>query len=326
MEGELRYHPDADQQALAGAFNETIAALLPITRLREIRVEKDETLASLEESGLFTLAVSEGAGGSGLSATEEALILLAVGRQLASPGIIATIGAYPALSATVDLSEGKTPRVASAYRRDGRIILIDGQDAELILVRDVDHAALYRSSSADTAVIDARSWLSELNEVSDLGAQLCSLSGRDLLRLRLIDAATLAGIADGALATAVDYAGVREQFGRPIGTFQAIKHHAADMAIAARCARDQVSFAAVAFDQGRDDMALQIESALLVAGNAALGNAGKNIQIHGGMGFSDEADPHLFLKRAQLFIAIAGGLEAAAERIAAIKPMVADGR
>jgi alkylation response protein AidB-like acyl-CoA dehydrogenase len=56
---------------------------------------------------------------------------------------------------------------------------------------------------------------------------------------------------------------------------------------------------------------------LLVAGTAALDNAGANIQIHGGMGFSDEADPHLFLKRTQLILAIAGGLESANARIAA---------
>jgi len=135
----------------------------------------------------------------------------------------------------------------------------------------------------------------------------------------LIDAAALAGISQAALDMSVAYAGVRQQFGRPIGSFQAIKHHCANMAIAASCARDQASFAAVAVDEGRDDAALQVECAFWVAGTAALENAGKNIQIHGGIGFSDEADPHLFLKRAQLLIAIAGGLEAANGRIANAK-------
>nr|WP_277817133.1 acyl-CoA dehydrogenase family protein [Solimonas terrae] len=139
------------------------------------------------------------------------------------------------------------------------------------------------------------------------------------MRLRLIDAAALAGVAQTALQMGVDYAGLREQFGRPIGSFQAVKHHCANMAIAARCARDQVSFAAVALDEGRADAALQVESALFVAGTAAIENAGKNIQIHGGIGFSDEADPHLLLKRARVLIAIAGGLEAANARIANIK-------
>jgi alkylation response protein AidB-like acyl-CoA dehydrogenase len=117
----------------------------------------------------------------------------------------------------------------------------------------------------------------------------------------------------------VAYAGTRAQFGRPIGSFQAVKHHCANMAGAARRARDQTCFAAVALDEGRADAALQVECALFVAGSAALDNAGKNIQIHGGMGFSDEADPHLLLKRAQLLSTIAGGLEAANERIANIK-------
>jgi alkylation response protein AidB-like acyl-CoA dehydrogenase len=125
------------------------------------------------------------------------------------------------------------------------------------------------------------------------------------------------GACERVLEIATDYARTREQFGRPIGSFQAIKHHCANMAISANCARDQVGFAAVAVDDGRSDAALQVECALWVAGCAALDNAGKNIQIHGGIGFSDEADPHLCLKRAQLLIAIAGGLEAANQRIAA---------
>jgi alkylation response protein AidB-like acyl-CoA dehydrogenase len=119
---------------------------------------------------------------------------------------------------------------------------------------------------------------------------------------------------------AVAYAKVREQFGRPIGSFQAVKHHCANMAIAARSARDQVTFAAIAIDDGREDAALQVECALLTAGEAALENAGKNIQIHGGIGFSDEADPHLILKRTRVLLALAGGLEAAVNRISDLEP------
>jgi alkylation response protein AidB-like acyl-CoA dehydrogenase len=155
-----------------------------------------------------------------------------------------------------------------------------------------------------------------LREAVDVGEQVARFDESQLPRLRLIDAAALAGIAEGALEISVAYAGMREQFGRPIGSFQAVKHHCANMAIAARCARDQTNFAAVALDEGRPDAQMQVECAFFVAGSAALDNAGKSIQIHGGMGFSDEADPHLFLKRAQLSIAIAGGLEAASWRIA----------
>jgi alkylation response protein AidB-like acyl-CoA dehydrogenase len=155
-----------------------------------------------------------------------------------------------------------------------------------------------------------------LREYASLDEPVARFDAAGVLRLRLIDAAVLAGTATAALEMAVAYALVRQQFGRPIGSFQAVKHHCASMAIAARCARDQVSFAAVALDDGRDDAELQVECALWSAGSAALDNAGKNIQIHGGIGFSDEADPHLYLKRAQLQISIAGGLEAANRRVA----------
>ncbi len=159
--------------------------------------------------------------------------------------------------------------------------------------------------------------MTTLQHEADIGAPVAVLDAAAVQRARLIDAAALAGIAGAALDMAVAYAGMREQFGRAIGSFQAIKHYCADMAMAARAAIDQATFAAIAIDDARGDEALQVEAALLLAGEAALGNARRNIQIHGGMGFSDEADPHLLLKRAHVHIAIAGGSEAAAARVAA---------
>jgi alkylation response protein AidB-like acyl-CoA dehydrogenase len=73
-------------------------------------------------------------------------------------------------------------------------------------------------------------------------------------------------------------------------------------------------------DDRRDDARLQIESALFVAASAALGNCAKNIQIHGGIGFSDEAAPHRLLKRARVLVEIAGGLEPALARIECCPP------
>jgi hypothetical protein len=207
-------------------------------------------------------------------------------------------------------------RIAAGFRHGDRTVVVEDDAADLALVRGPDAAAVYSTASAASRPIDGRLWLARLSEYPSLGEPLARVDAERLSRLRLIDAAALAGIAAAALDMGVAYAGTREQFGRPIGSFQAVKHHCADMAIAASCARDQVSFAAVAVDDGRADAALQVECALWVAGSAALDNAAKNIQIHGGIGFSDEADPHLCLKRARLLIAIAGGLEAANRRIA----------
>lgn len=319
MEAETRYHPSAEQMALVGTFDEALDALLPLARLHASTVEDDKTWAQLEQIGMFGITVSEERGGSALGATEESLIVMGLGRRLAAPAILAAVGASHALSA-ISTNEPRGRRVAAAYRHGDRIIVVDEPQAEFVLLRDRDSAALYRAADAlASRAVDRRLWLAGLVTCEGFGEPIALFNATQVLRLRLIDAAALAGIAEATLAMSVAYAGVREQFGRPIGSFQAVKHHCANMAIAARWARDQTSFAAVAIDEGREDAALQVECALAVAGSAALDNAAKNIQVHGGIGFSDEADPHLFLKRAQLLIAIAGGLEAANKRVGAVK-------
>ena len=311
METETRYHPSAEQVALASTMEDSLAELLPLSRLHASYHEDARTRASLEEIGVFAIGLSEEQGGSGLGVVEEALICMSLGRHLASPAILATLGAAP-------LRPGKASGspVAAAYRHENRILVVDEPGATFVLLRDRNSASLHDLRTRPSRMVDDRLWLATLREATVLDEPLAAADASQLARLRLIDAAALAGIAAAALDASVAYAGTREQFGRPIGSFQAVKHHCANMAVAARCARDQTSFAAVALDEGRLDAPLQVDCALFVAGTAALENAKLNIQIHGGMGFSHEADPHLFLKRAQLLIAIAGGLEAASGRIA----------
>ena len=318
MESETRYHPGPDQLALANTIEESVTPLLPFTRLHASHEESDQTWRSLDEIGIFAITAREEDGGSGLGAVEEALIAMALGRRMVSPTVLATMGAVHATpEAGAPALRGQ--RIAAGFHRGNRIIVVENTGAQWVLVREAVGAAVYAIAGRASRLIDSRLWLAGLREYATLGEPVARFEPSQLLRLRLIDAAALAGISQAALDMAVAYAGVREQFGRPIGSFQAIKHHCANMAIAASCARDQTSFAAVAVDDGREDATLQIESGFWVAGTAALENAGKNIQIHGGIGFSDEADPHLLLKRAQLLIACAGGLEAANRRIANTK-------
>jgi hypothetical protein len=206
-------------------------------------------------------------------------------------------------------------RTAAGYRHGDRTVIVEDGNAELMLLRAGQETALY-DGVFQSEPLDEHLWLARLRESRSRPEPVARFDASGLMRLRLIDAAALAGIAEAALGMGVAYAGLRKQFGRPIGSFQAVKHHCANMAIAARCARDQAGFAAVAVDDRREDAALQVDCALLTAGTAALENAGKNIQVHGGIGFSDEAEPHLLLKRAQLLIALAGGFEATNTRIA----------
>jgi alkylation response protein AidB-like acyl-CoA dehydrogenase len=315
VELEIQYHPSAEQLALANTIEESLAELLPLSRVHRAHEEDLDTWRQLEEIGIFAIGLPEADGGSGLGAAEEALIAMALGRCLAAPAVFATIGAAHALSSP-GMTLGRGIRVSSGYRRGDKVVLVNDSNAQRVLVRSSTSGELFDSPRGSDAPVDGRLWSGDLREVFALGEPLARFDDTGVLRLRLLDAAALAGIAQAALDMGVAYAGTREQFGRPIGSFQAVKHHCANMAISARCARDQTAFAALAIDQGRDDASFQVESALFVAGSAALENAGINIQIHGGLGFSDEADPHLLIKRAQLLLAVAGGLEAANERIA----------
>ncbi len=120
--------------------------------------------------------------------------------------------------------------------------------------------------------------------------------------LRILAAAEAVGVSWAALDMAVEYAKVREQFGRTIGTFQAVKHHAADMLVAA----EQTT--AAAWDAARtDDLDSAWFPAAVAAAHAAssqVRNAETNIQLHGGIGFTWEHDAHLYLRRARTMAAL----------------------
>lgn len=108
----------------------------------------------------------------------------------------------------------------------------------------------------------------------------------------LLTAALQLGSALRTVELAVRYAGEREQFGQPIGAFQAVKHLCARMLVRAEVARTAVYAAAVTGDAG------EVAAAKLLADEAAVQGARDCLQVHGGMGFTWEADVHLHLKRA----------------------------
>jgi alkylation response protein AidB-like acyl-CoA dehydrogenase len=137
------------------------------------------------------------------------------------------------------------------------------------------------------------------------------LSGAGALRLdadpgalrrlgTVLAAAEAVGVAERALEASVEYAKVRQQFGKPIGTFQAIKHRCADMATRTEVARASVTWAAVALDDHDPEAAEWVHAAKALATRAALESTHDNVQNHGGMGYTWEADAHLLLKRARV--------------------------
>jgi alkylation response protein AidB-like acyl-CoA dehydrogenase len=121
-------------------------------------------------------------------------------------------------------------------------------------------------------------------------------------------AADQVGVAERCLNQATEYARTRQQFGRPIGSFQAIKHRCADMLVRAHTARTLLRYAAWVSVHGQQAEAERlVAAAMLHADDAAVRNAADNIQIHGGIGFTWEHDAHLAFKRAHATRQMFGG-------------------
>jgi alkylation response protein AidB-like acyl-CoA dehydrogenase len=110
----------------------------------------------------------------------------------------------------------------------------------------------------------------------------------------------LVGVAEQALDLIVEYAKVRETFRRKIGSYQAVRHPCADMAMRVEAARSQLWYAAASVKGGRGDARAHLTAAKHLANEAAAANADANIQLHGGVGVTDEHHAHLLLKRSLL--------------------------
>jgi alkylation response protein AidB-like acyl-CoA dehydrogenase len=139
---------------------------------------------------------------------------------------------------------------------------------------------------------------------------------------RVVQHATLAaamdavGAATAAFEATVAYAREREQFGRPIGSFQAIKHKAADMLVALERARALGRFAALCVAEDDDRRALAVAMAKAAAGDVAARVGRETIQVHGGIGFTWEHDAHLYVRRLLADDALFGTAPAQRARVA----------
>ncbi|MEU4268601.1 acyl-CoA dehydrogenase family protein [Streptomyces sp. NPDC026092] len=222
----------------------------------------------LGAAGFFALRLPEGAGGVGLGLPEAVLVFEEAGRVLLPGPLIAT---HMAAGEVEGAAEGEV--VVAAV--DGG--LVEWLDEADVVVGDVQGAVPVRSVDPLTPV----------HRLPRNGAE-----GRLSATGVLLTAAEQLGGAGRTTEMAVSYARTREQFGRPIGSFQAVKHLCAEMLVRTEVARAAVYGAAVTGDP------VEIAGAKLLADEAAVACARDCLQVHGGMGFTWEADVHLHLKRA----------------------------
>jgi len=190
-------------------------------------------------------------------------------------------------------------------------VLAVGDDVVLVPA-GADGLTVEVPAALDPARRSARLWLDDVEVAGVLpGARRVATA-----LTRVVFAAEAAGGARETVEVATAYAKVREQFGRPIGAFQAIKHHLANMFVAAELATAAVWDAARAAQEvgrGVDEFALAAASAATLAVSAFAGDASLSIQVHGGIGFTWEHDAHLLLRRATTLAAVLDPAVAAAD-------------
>jgi alkylation response protein AidB-like acyl-CoA dehydrogenase len=291
---------DDDQLALRDAIRAFCDDRFDLANIaaREGKPVDAATWAALADIGVFGLLVPAERGGFG-GAVEAAVVFEQFGAHLATgPLLWSTI-----VAPLVDGAQTGRVRVAGAVAAEPFVIEHVAECDVVVIVHDdrvecCDARALTNGNAGDP--------LDPLTPATAFDAPPRGdvVGDRDdARRLRLVGtvlaSAMLVGGAQGALDVAAGYALERQQFGVPIGSFQAIKHMLADMYVRTELARSAAYAAAAIYDDPRaGDDARAASTAKLLAGEAALTNGRTAVQVLGGMGFTWDMLPHYFLKRA----------------------------
>ncbi|MBX6391565.1 MAG: acyl-CoA dehydrogenase family protein, partial [Frankia sp.] len=274
------------------------------------------------ELGWPSLAVPEPAGGAGQGLVELCLVAEEVGRA-AAPGPFVESALAAAATATggapddvvEGLAEGTLRATVADADAPGVVHAAGSVDHMLVLgsagVRLLPPAAARRRVTMDIT----RGWYSVSVEGEGVPLDLDPAWWR--AAMAVLTAADALGVGERLLAMTVAYTSVREQFGRPIGSFQAVKHQCAEMLITLKGVRAATYRAAMALDARQPDAPLWASVAKAHASEGISRLAGTALQLHGGIGFTWEHDLHLYLRRAKADEAVWGNAAWHHRRVAA---------
>jgi|SRR5215831_10739304 len=349
-----------DQLALRDGARELLDGLADATRVRTV-VDAgggiDHGLwKAMVEQGWTAVEVPEEQGGLGLGAVEVAVLVEEIGRHVAPAPFLSTLLAWGALTRAG--RDDRAERLAGgdaigcvAWTRRGR----GGVRAEGDRLTGRADPVPF-APSADVAVVTADTddgpavYLVELPEAERPRREPAMDQTRELAWLRFHDtpaerlgdapdvealldrgaaftAAEMLGSASRAMEMAVDYAKDRVQFGRPIGSFQAVKHRCADMLVDVEGMRSSAYWAAWCIGAGHEDASVAASTAKIWCSDASKRVMASALQVHGGIGFTWAHDLHLFLKRAQLDQVSFGDAPYHRQRLAdLLRPRVEAGR
>ncbi len=305
----MDFRPTEDQIALREGIRSFLDGQLPFDRIPEL--EKTPNLdralwAELAEMGVFALRLPEEEGGVGLGYADAVLVFAELGRRLV-PGPVVWSHLAAGLidgAASGDTLVGGLDQLGPVAEP---IVIEHLGDLDALIVLRCDGVWRVEPSAVQATPVEVPlDSLTPVHHVGELprGEQIADAETAQRLRLEgaaLVSALEL-GLAEGALELANAYALGREQFGRVIGGFQAVKHMLAEMFVKQEAARAGAYNAGATLDAPEvGDVQRAVSAAKVTAGDAAIRNARTGIQVHGGMGFTWEVMAHYYLKRAWVY-------------------------
>ena len=307
----------ADQTALRDAAIDLLDAECDSARVRAASGFDAELWAAMVEQGWTAIAVPESAGGLGFGMVEAVVLLEQSGGHVAPVPLAQQLIALTVLADTewgAALIGGESvaavARTTLEAHADGTVSgrpepVIYGARADVLVVPAGENLVAVDLRTIDRVPEPAMDLTRELAWIDLDHTPAAVVGGADevaahLDRGAVFHSAEMLGGAEAVMHLAVDYAKEREQFGRPIGSFQAVKHRCADMLVDVEGMRSAVYHAAWALGAGDAEAPVAVATAKVWCSDAAVRVAESALQVHGGIGFTWESDVHLHLKRAQL--------------------------
>src|SRR6266567_1723163 len=325
-----------------------------VRKLMETGTAYDESLwLKLAAQGFTGILVPEEYGGMGLGKVELVLLMEEAGYALLPGPLFSTIALGGAVLEAVGTPEQKKkylPRIASGDIRATAILMEPGAASDnqiAIAGGKMTGTKLFVTDAAEANfILIVTSSGVFLADAKAPGIKIGPMKGMDLTRkiysvkfqntpveklgasanasalTRALDAATTALAAEmvggmqRTLELTVAYAKTRKQFGKPIGTFQAVQHMCADMYLETESARSAAYYAAWALEENAPDAAVAVSVAKMYASDACRTVGNRGIQVYGGMGFTWENDLHLYYRRAKASETMLGDATFHRERIA----------
>jgi alkylation response protein AidB-like acyl-CoA dehydrogenase len=304
-----------DQHAIKRTAKDLLTDRFKMEKVREhaqAGTQDDAAWKELGELGWPGIFIDEEYGGQGLGIVELVILMEELGYALApvpflsnaAAGLVLRAGgseeqkarwlpgiASGELRGTVGLvTEGEAKLVPDADSAD--VIVLCGHEGRTVIERSAAEVEPVKTMDSTRAYARVR--------VGDAGEPLEGNHLPGLSCAALAVAAELTGISQRAMEMAVDYARDRKQFGRPIGSYQAVSHRCAQMLLEVEGSRSASYYGAWTADAEPDTLALAASMAKAYASDAGWRVCTSSLQVHGGIGFTWEHDLHFFLKRAKV--------------------------